>query len=51
MKLHAWAWLALSSFLAAPLAALAASVLYFELRGPSPATATQPAMPNPMDAG
>ena len=37
--------------LAAPLAALAASVLYFELRGPSPATATQPAMPNPMDAG
>ena len=40
--------------LAAPLAALAASVLYFELRGPSPVTTTeptQPAMPNPMDAG
>jgi len=36
--------------LAAPLAALAASVLYFELRGPSPVTTTEPAepMPNPM---
>jgi hypothetical protein len=39
--------------LAAPLAALAASVLYFELRDPSPVTTTEPAesMPNPMDAG
>ena len=33
-----------------PLAALAASVLYFELRGSSAVTATDPAepMPNPM---
>jgi hypothetical protein len=36
--------------LAAPLAALAASVLYFELRGPSPVTTTEPTepVPNPM---
>jgi len=38
--------------LAAPLAALAASVLYFELRGPAPATIPPTyTMPNPMDAG
>jgi hypothetical protein len=36
--------------LAAPLAALAASVLYFELRGPSPVTTAEPTepVPNPM---
>ena len=39
--------------LAGPLAALAASVLYFELRGPSPVPATEPTqpMPNPFGTG
>jgi len=37
--------------LAAPLAALAASVLYFELRGPSPVTTTEPMEPVPHPMG
>jgi len=37
--------------LTAPLSALAASVLYFELRDPATVTPAEPIAPNPMGTG